>query len=201
MRYFYFFFLLICFSSFAQTTEENKKENPIKVKGGLWVYAYKPIPFGDNVIAKAHNAKNIGLGLEVQIIEIYNIGLAGGFQFYKFDVTNKALAGNGEETNNANYFVKANYDLNFSEVISFSPFLGIGTAEYRLKNNSKKLGKQQGTTLYLGANANFKIDKVFSGFIGAEYQFSKLGTTTNSEYDAFVNNLQQLNIKIGLVLK
>jgi hypothetical protein len=67
MRYFTFF-LLICFSS-LKLQKKIKKENPIKVKGGLGFMPTNLFLLEIMFLAK-HHAKNIDLAVT---IEIYNI--------------------------------------------------------------------------------------------------------------------------------
>jgi hypothetical protein len=193
--------LFLYFPLLGQTTKDSSATSPVKFKGKFSFYSFKPIAFGDNFISKGHSDNTIGLGFEIQVITIYNFGISGGGNFSQFDVTDKALAGNATKTNATSFYGKVSYDFTVKNNFEISPFFGVGSAIYSQKEDKFKFGTQRGTSFYIGTNFAYKLNKTISFFIGAEYQFNKMNTVTNEEFDDFFNKINQANIRLGLILQ
>jgi hypothetical protein len=178
-----------------QVAKEDK--NKFGIELFLKIFYTQPGALGDNVLNKANNGK-YGFGFEHNVIRYYNFYVAPGYEFTGYDVTNAALAGNIENTNVNNYYLRIAYKLSIARKLNVYPFITGGAVMINQRTGGKSYGKQNGSAFGLGADVDFNLDERLSIFARARYNYLSTNVESNPEYESFFKNLQQLNFSFGI---
>lgn len=189
--------LISSFISFAQESNiATEKQNREIFK----MYSVFPNGIGNNVIAKSHKP-NVGIGLRFNVYQANDFFFGIGSDFLTYDVSNIAMVGNASRTNTGYFFLDTAYKIRLYDWLSVNPEFAFGYNYYILKSVNGKdgnMGKQDGPGLQLGSTVDFKIYKRLRLFTGVQYRYTFLSTITDPEFKSYYNNIQQLNIVLGI---
>lgn len=214
MKNIYLIIALLCLNfAYAQTNDslvtpatdavtsiqqvDNQDKNKFGIELFLKIFYTQPGALGDNVLNKANTGK-YGFGFEHNVIRYYNFYVAPGYEFTGYNVTNAALAGNIENTNVNNYYLRVAYKLPIAKKLNAYPFITGGGVMINQKTGSKSYGKQHGSAFGVGADVDFNLDDRLSIFARARYNYLSPNVEATPEYDSFFKNLQQLNFSFGI---
>ena len=107
---------LVCVAVFSQDAEKTKVPEKITDDWDLRAYAVYPIQFGDHSLAKAHD-NSVGFGLSFSPVSYAGFSLNAGWEFVSYEVTDKPIVGNFENSNYTSLFGSIKYKLPISKTI------------------------------------------------------------------------------------
>ena len=188
------FFLMVC-SVFAQT-QETKKNFKFEPSGRIKFI--DAVQFGNHSLAKAHDY-SYGLGISLSFFNYKNLRFSPGFDRVEYRVTDHALVGNFAKTIYNSINGTFLYEVPIGKRFSLLPDLGIAYVKIAQKNGGlKSYGAQEGNELRAGFNADYKVDKLLSVFVSAQYIYTYLRIKTDPAYVDFYGKANQLQLSIGL---
>lgn len=192
---FYLSLFFISLQLSAQTTEK-----PERIPAEYFrIYYVLPGAVGDNVLSKA-NKGILGLGAAVTLVTLNRFHFIAGYEFTKYEITNRSLAGNLEHTYVNNFYAEVLYKIPVTTTIDVDPKLAIGQIAVGQRNEGKSYGRQYGVSLTPGIMIDYKAFGNFRLFAGINYCLSFPKTNTNNEYKSFFGTLQQVNLIAGIKL-
>lgn len=197
------FMCLIVIQSFAQETKKESWQsgNYVKFDVQLRVYLVQPIQFGNHALSKAHEARP-GAGINMSFLNIQNFKIGGGYNFESYKIIDKQMMGNFNYSNYSSIFGNVNYEIEVAKNISFHPNIGIGYAFLRQKTAGVlHIQPQEGVEYRIGFVTDYKFNKTFSLFCGANYIYSKYEINTAPEYEKYFGNSQKLQLSIGIQIE
>ena len=188
------FFLFFIQFLYSQKTEN---QNLVKFNHDIRVNIIIPSNSGENFLAQANDNK-IGIGTNFSFLRIYNFKLGAGYDFIPYSSTDITRTGNisGSEFHIA--YGDVSYEVKIVERLNIEPYIGYGGAKLKFKSDGRNFGNQTGNNFRIGFNADYKLTKRLSGFIGLSYLESKLDIKTSPEFISFYDNAKMIQMNIGL---
>lgn len=179
---------------FSQENSEKIEASPESFK----LYYYAPIPFGNNMLSKAHTNDFNGFGISVRLFRIRQVHVNIAFENVGFSATDVSMAGNIEASKLTNFILEGMYKVPLTGRITVNPKIGIGAAQIRQSGNGQDFGKQPGISFNLGGEVDYKIVGRFRAFAGVGYSYMRMRIDTAPELESFYGNVHTLNLLIGL---
>ena len=192
------FLIIFCLNiSFGQ---EKKTKSIITIKPELIFYIIAPNNLGDNYLAKANDSK-IGIGTNLNLIEVQHFKLAMGYDYIGYSVTDVSKAGNYKSSRYNAVYGTLSYEMKLSNDFKVQPYLGLGSVKLNFKSSNRSFGHQTGDDFRIGFNVDYKLDKTISAFGGFGYVSSTYDVKTAPEFVSFYDNSKILQINIGFKIK
>lgn len=180
--------------------QDKKTKNMVIFKPELTFSIIAPNNFGDNYLAKANNSK-IGIGTNLNFIEVQHIKLGMGYDYIGYSVTDVSKAGNYKSSRYNAFYGTLGYEIKLSTDFEVQPYLGYGSAKLNFKYDNRSFGHQTGNDFRIGLNVDYKLDKTISAFGGFGYVTSNYDVKTAPEFVSFYDNSKMLLINIGFKIK
>lgn len=188
-----FFFSVFVFSQ----EEQTKNRRAVSPDHGFSVYLSKHGNFGENYLSKAHQSI-IGFGTHKNFINVYGFALGVEYEFNKYKITDKSLAGNIKYTNYSNLSFRLSYDYKLNEDFTLDPYIRIGGTQLRQRSSGRNFGRFEGTSYYLGVNLKYKLENNVHLFTGINYNYTSYQVNSNPEYQSFFDRSNQIQIHLGI---
>ncbi|HEX8270885.1 MAG TPA: outer membrane beta-barrel protein [Flavobacterium sp.] len=193
MRQLIILLLLSGISAFGQPA----KSEPFEINGLLRFELVKPIAFGDNALAKAHQSV-LGLGVGIGIFRYQNFRLGYGYHFSRYNITDQTLTGNMDHTNYSSHYGAISYEFPAADKITVTPEVGFGQAQLKQAYSGTRYSYQKGSEFRLGARGNFYLTESTSAYVSLQYVHANLQIETAPEYVDFFGRAQQLQLAVGI---
>lgn len=161
---------------------------------------FRPIPFGDHSLSKAHSA-NVGYGLSLDLVQYKNFRIGTGYDFSQYTVTDFTKVGNIKNSNYSSFYGSIRYDIPIHSDFVIQPNIGFGSVNINQKTRKRSFGDQTGTEYRIGFLTDYKLNQSFSVFLGIHYIHSIFNVNTSAEYQNYFGKAQQLQVAIGIKIK
>lgn len=192
----YFLIVLLAFCAIAMAQNE---EQPKFSKEYFRIYYIFTNGVGDNVIAKANKPVG-GIGMGVTFATLKKIHIIGGYEFIRYNISDKSLAGNADKTNLLHLYLKGMYKIPVGKKFEVNPDISLGYMYINQRKNKRSFGSQDAFCITPGFTFDFKAIENLRFFAGINYCLAFTKTDTNPEYKKFFGQLHMLNIVTGVKL-
>ena len=193
--------LLLFISNFIWSQEQSKPTTAgINLVNEIQLGATTSLFIGNNYLAKGHFKPNIGFNISINVLQFNNFKLGGSYERISLKVSDYSIGGNIEKTNMITATVNLLYNFNVSKKLLVSPQLKYGASGLNQKNGSKSYGSQNGNTIGISMNFNYKFDKTISIFSNIGYNHYTFTTNTTNEFQNYFDNSNSLNLTLGIQL-
>ena len=153
--------------------------------------------FGENYLAKGHQALSIGAQLRSNWLHYNNFSLGIGVEKSTQKVTEYSIGGNIDKTNSNSFFGHITYKYTLNSKFSVSPEISYGDIELRQKSGNKFYGRQHGQRYGFGVNFDYKLKKHAALFSTIGYVVYDLNTRTTNEFQDYFNKAQAISLSLG----
>jgi len=186
-------------------SQETPKEKAFFLEPLFRVYGIVPIPFGDNYLAQANDAK-ISAGVSMSMFEYHDFRLTAGFDHIYYDVNDVKFAGTVDHSRSNAVYGIVSYEIPVVKSLTLQPYLGGGWSEINfmkqdnilLNSNNSSVDDQQGAHFRVGFYTDYRIDKIFSFFAGVNYVQAKYAINTAPEFVSFYDHAQTVQVNFGI---
>jgi hypothetical protein len=161
------------------------------------IFGIYPVQFGDHALAKAHDSQG-GAGITLGLLSYNNFSLYGGIEGTVYKVTDEEMIGDIEKSNYTSVYGAISYDWALANKIHLFPDIGYGYAIVKLKSDDRKFGSQDGTEFRVGTTANYYISKSASLFLGVHFIHTSLQVNTNTAYENYFGQANQVQFSAGI---
>ncbi len=185
--------LLSSISVWSQDTIQKKHKEYFRL------YWCLPNGIGNNVISNA-NTSGTGIGLAVTFVTFHRFHILGGYEFSQYDVTNKAMAGNVDETNVSQFYLGVLYKIPLTRTIEVNPQFNIGSISFKQTAGGKDFGRQSGPAFTPCFTADYNPTGNLRLFAGLSYCLALPKTNTADKFKFYFGTIQILSIVVGIKL-
>lgn len=192
------FLLALLLNQIAFAQEEPKKK-AFTANHQFFLNLNYHYDFGDNFLSKANSPSFAGIGIQYNMLKLYNFKAGIAYDFMNYKVTDKALGGNLNSTNYNSLALKIQYEQSLNSKWTIEPYTGIGQVMIQQRANGSGYGSFYGTSYYLGANVTHKLTEQFSVYGGVNYNFTSYNVKTAKEIEAFFQRSNQLQFSLGII--
>lgn len=186
--------LILAVNAFSQ---ETKAKKDFRFEPLIRVGAIYPIQFGEHSLADSHRS-NPGFELSMSFFNFKNFRFAAGFDRVQYNVTERQLVGNFQNSNYTAVYGAVSYEFITTKKIAVLGDVGFGYAGVQQASGANQYGNQDGNEFRVGLFGDYRVAKYFSLFLGAHYIATKLKMETSPEYIDYYGKATQVQLSIGL---
>ena len=183
-----------CFSQEIIQPQKSK----LQLDSSFLVGFIYPIQFGNTALSKGHDT-DYGFTSSFGLLKYNGICAGIGLDMVYYQVKNKQIIGDYQNSKHNSYFGFIKYDFNLSKKISFTPNIGYGYSELVIRKNSKRRGSQDGNEFRLGTFINYNFNNQNALSLSVMYVNNVYDVKTNEEFQDFFSKSN--SIQLGLVYK
>lgn len=194
-KYFSAVLLLLWCVSLAQN-KDIKKSKELEFKVNWRIALTRPIPFGDNALAKAHKPY-IGFSTQLNLLDFQGLKAGFGLDFVGHAITDKNLIANKSSSTYTSSYLLISYEHKLSETMRVTPNIGYGTASLDIGSRNSRFGGQSGNEFRVGGSFDYKIGRTSHAFVGVNYVMNKFDIETAPEYESFFSKANQIQLSLG----
>lgn len=196
----FFFAVLFCavLTSFLNAQEDAQTKEPMD---GLRLHVFKPVPFGNNLLARSHSASYLGFEASISVpivAELLEIGI--GYQLCVFEKTDNRLFGTANRTIHHLFFMQLQHSFIRHNAWRVEASLGGGFLNLNPTGADSSIRSSWGGATKAGFSGFYRVSRVISFYATTQYVMGFNSIDAPSEFNSFFNRTHQLQFGLGVFI-